>query len=639
MSFLYGIYHLDRKPILDGYVSAIKQAYQSELIVDKKSYEAAGLLLGYDHIPNTPESVKELQPATHPETDITIVADVRLDNRDELLKNLQIEDSTVGDSHIILEAYLKWGEQCVEHLIGDFVFVIWDGRAERLMMARDQIGIKTGYYYFDKGTLVFATTLPGIASVPDLDYSIDHSWLGHFMTNTNMEDGKTIYRNVKSLLPAKVYVITDAGISSRRYFDFDTEAEVNLPNEEAYIDAFKLHFDRAVTDRLRSAFPIGAELSGGLDSSGINILANRKLRQKGEELTTYSHVMEKEDLGKVPPYIDESEAMQWVIDQEGFKQAHLLTLKGQNPDELKKEYLKRAGQPPVGGHFTLNSLPTYGLAKEAGIRTMLSGHGGDEVVTSYGGGYTLELLGRRTYGKYIRALVDKAHAKQKPALKWTLVQILRDLFPAIFWYWQGKHKKEKLPAYLDLIKPEVRKEMNIEGLVAQSGSWRNMHKTVRERQYYRTKSDHLHSRAERTGILACYEGIEFRYPMLDIRLMQFVLSLPAEMKIKHGWGRYIYRKSMEGILPTGLQWQKEKPSTSIIPSASRMQIDHRRSQVERSSELVSIDALSQMFELRDLTGKLESKTKLDAGEADLYGTLRWLDDWQQSCMTQGDKPN
>jgi hypothetical protein len=54
---------------------------------------------------------------------------------------------------------------------------------------------------------------------------------------------------------------------------------------------------------------------------------------------------------------------------------------------------------------------------------------------------------------------------------------------------------------------------------------------------------------------------------------------------------------------------------------------------------VSIDALSQMFELRDLTGKLESKTKLDAGEADLYGTLRWLDDWQQSCMTQGDKPN
>ncbi len=627
MSFLYGIYQSNDQAIASEKVEALKQVYHSELVTRKDWFEDKSVMLGFDHIPNTPESIAERQPVTHAEEQVTIVADVRLDNRPELLEALKISDSGIGDSHIILDAYLKWGETCVERLVGDFVFVIWDARTRQLFMARDQIGIKTGYYYWHDGQLVFATTLPGIAAVPDLDHSIDYAWLGHFMTNTNMDSGRTVYKHVRSLLPAHSYIIGQHGITSHRYFDFDKNTEIKLADESAYIEAFRGHFDRAVADRLRSAFPIGAELSGGLDSGGINILANRMLREKGEELTTYSHVMEKDDIGKVPPYIDEHEAMQWVIDQEKFSQAHLLTLKGQNPEELKKEYLRRAGQPPLGGHFTLNSLPTYKLAKEAGIRTMLSGHGGDEVVTSYGGGYTLELLGKGAYTQYIKALIDKAKVKQKSPFKWVIGQMLRDLFPAVFWYWQGKYKKEDLPAYLDLIKPEVRKEMNIEALVSQKGSWRHMHRTVRERQYYRTKSDHLHSRAERTGVLACYEGIEYRYPMLDIRLMQFVLSLPAEMKIRHGWGRYIYRKSMEGILPHALQWQKEKPSTSIIPSANRMMIDYRHSDMEKSVEIQSLDMLEELFDAKGIQRKLQTSAKLSQGEAELYGTLRWLDDW------------
>src|SRR5262245_26319534 len=147
------------------------------------SWRQGPVALGHTLLATTPESLVEVLPLTDPDSGCTITADVRLDNRVELIARLELaaEDRTIGDGELILRAYLRWGEECPARLLGDFAFVIWDPRSQRLFCARDHMGMRQLLYHHRPGThFVFATEAGAVCAHPDVPRRINEGRIADF---------------------------------------------------------------------------------------------------------------------------------------------------------------------------------------------------------------------------------------------------------------------------------------------------------------------------------------------------------------------------------------------------------------------------------------------------------------------------
>ena len=172
-------------------------------ITGKWTNEAVGF--GHLMLYNTPESLNEKLPFNKTDSSLTITADARIDNREELytLLNLTAEEQQLPDSTLIVLLYEKYGEDCVKHLIGDFAFAIWDDRTQKLFCVRDHMGVKPFFYYRDDNYFAFASELKGLLALPDIDKSINEQFLYNRMFhNSDQLDDTTLYQHIHRLAPA-----------------------------------------------------------------------------------------------------------------------------------------------------------------------------------------------------------------------------------------------------------------------------------------------------------------------------------------------------------------------------------------------------------------------------------------------------
>lgn len=242
-----------------------------------------------DAEPSTP------QPATL-DGSVWITADARIDAQAELIAALRGagRDASAGasDAELLLHAYHAWGKTCVERILGDFTFAIWDNRNRQLFCAVDAFGIRPFYFAHVAGAFVFSNTLDCVRLHPGVSARLDDTAVGDFLLFGHYQDrDRTIYADIRRLAPAHSLDSTPGGITVRRYWDVESEKELEAPKPSDVVEQFRLVLDAATRDRLRSR-QVAVYMSGGLDSTHVAASAARVLGATtgGSRITAYTTV-------------------------------------------------------------------------------------------------------------------------------------------------------------------------------------------------------------------------------------------------------------------------------------------------------------------------------------------------------------
>lgn len=210
--------------------------------------------------------------------DCTIKANARLDARDELTAKLRLPTS-LTDAELILHAYAAWGEECVKHLIGDFAFAIWDSRARRFFCARDHFGVKPFYFTHVANEFVFSSSLNELRLNPRVSNTLNEIAVGDYLLfGVNQDLSTTIFKDIQRLPAGHSLTVANGSITTRRYWTPEvSDDEVRFRDPELYVERFSELLSNAVSDRVDSD-RVAISMSGGLDSTSVAAIAREHLR-------------------------------------------------------------------------------------------------------------------------------------------------------------------------------------------------------------------------------------------------------------------------------------------------------------------------------------------------------------------------
>jgi asparagine synthase (glutamine-hydrolysing) len=538
--------------------------------------------LGHCMLRVTPESFHENLPATDLSGQFVITADARIDNRDELIAELDVHRPArdVVDSEIILAAYKKWGERCPEKLLGDFAFAIWDAPKQAVFCASDPMGVKSIYYYIAEQTFYFASELKAVVAVPEVPRELNETRVAEYLVGLFEDRAGTFYKDILRLPGAHSMLVTRHRVSIQQYWSLDPKRELRLRSNDEYVEAFREVFAEAVRCRVRSAFSVGSAVSGGLDSSSIACMA-RNLRRGSGPIHTYSLIfpsLPEEDLR----VIDERREIQTVLDSGGFV-PHFVEADRISPmwqEDRVHFHLDQANfAPNLYLHWAM-----YDRARSDGVRVFLDGFDGDAAV-SHGFERLAELVQHLqwlTLCREIAMLSGKclAGAKRRRIFKRFCVVPLAPRWVCLAWQILRGRSREALGSNV-FISEDLKRRTGIEHraneLLRGHIEWAPF-RTARE-THYQSLTQQLYSYTlEMTDKAAAAFQIEARYPFFDRRLMEFCLSIPASQKLANGWNRWTMRQALSGVLPPEIQWRPKKGNLS--PNFHRRLLDFERERLD-----------------------------------------------------------
>lgn len=487
---------------------------------------------------------------------LALVGDFRIDNREELFKQLDCKDEAITDGGLLVLSYLQWGEECPKYLLGDFAFAIWDGQREQLFCARDHFGVKSFNYYSDEQQFIFSSDVPGITAQKSIQLSIDEQYLADLLSIVKSDHHRTTYHEIKKLPPAHTLVLQSGKIKINRYRQLQP-ANVSFQSEKEYMDRFKELVVKAVERRISPELKIGAELSGGLDSSSIAAIASRSI-----PIATYSHVLPENQGNRNFFFQDERMFIESVTNYCNIKKSYLVTSeKGGFLNALHDSVDLNDGL--IQQNFSEFSDQLYKAASKNTLQVLLSGFGGDEAVTRQAGGYLNELIHNGQYKEVKEDLISQGISKPK-AYFLLLKKIIKKQFPGIIkLYWRKKeapwwvHKYNNLPLSETFINEKNITERYFEYYES------IIRETLEEKVIERTTHPHVAQRMEYCSLAAKAHGIEYRYPFFDKELVEFYLAMPLRLKARNGIRRYAIREVMKGYLPEEIRMRMDKTGATI----------------------------------------------------------------------------
>ena len=560
MSGICGLYNLDGQPVEANELRAMTSILMRRGPERREVWSSQSIGLGHTLLATTPEAVFERLPFVHSQSGCVITGDIRLDNRAELLTQLGLSDraSVMGDGELALCAYVRWGETCVEHFLGDFALAVWDPRDRTLFCARDQMGMRGLYYHHTPGRFVaFATEPRAILVLPQVPYRIDDARIADFLVPEleGIDKTSTFFDGVYRLPPAHTMTVTSEGVRQRRYWTLEAWPELRLPSRAAYVDAFLDVFREAVRCRLRTVGPPGSMLSGGMDSGAIAAVARGVLASDGRgPLHTFSAASSD---GAAEP---ETRAIRQAIEMDGlapsmFSYGEL----EQFAPELSR--LTWEVEEPFDAHMTLIRC-AYLAARRSGHTVLLDGGGGDTVLA---------------YGREISRLLRAGH--------WRTAY--RDA-AGLNRYWGGAYPPAKelladarvalVPdGVLRRVRPLRQRRRTIDTIAHSLASEDLAHRVDLPWRLERLESHGAGSLAragvervraidhpyltvgrERYDRVAAAVGIEPRDPFLDLRVVALCVRLPGWCTLDRGWPKAILRLATAGELPDPVRWRRGK---------------------------------------------------------------------------------
>lgn len=528
------------------------------------------LALGHLALWTTPEAVGEEGPLALPDARVVITADARIDNREDLMAKLDacgLGGRAPGDVELIARAYLKWGEACLDHLVGDFAFALWDERARRLFCARDQFGLRPFYYFADGEGFVFGSEIKAVLAAADLPRELNPLYLCLATLGGKLEGEQTPFRSITALAPACALSVTAAGVKKWRYWRLDPEREIRLRRDEDYVDAFEEVFQQAIDARLRAPGGVASMLSGGLDATAVTHFAAHSKRFARDRLTAYTWALREGDSWHQR---DEREYVEAYLASHPVAHRYIIPDPTQMFADISE--IRRLHDGPVLSPTAYVVKPTFAAARAQNIRVLLFGHGGDEVASYDPPNY---LLGLFTGGKW-RELAGEARAQAQrasvPQWKAWKNQIFRPLgrrgFVAKSLACQDRleffrnivaSRKDSEFALADSMVRECGMLEYLESLHAPNRSWTHL---VRRRQIDGIVGSNVWSHiATRLLNGSVLWSSECRFPYLDRRVVEYCVALPQEQHRRDGLPRRLLRRAAERRIPRKIATRRDKSPT------------------------------------------------------------------------------
>ena len=234
----------------------------------------------------TPESLREHQPQLSEDGKLCLTADVRVDNRPELIELLNSNGIPVTsestDADLVLASYQVWGEKCPEQIIGDYAFIIWDANLQRLFAARDIYGVKSLHYSRHGDLLCVASEAQQIIQHPGIPRKLDEIAVADFLVRNYNGEGRTMFQEVWAVRRANSLIADVSGQKMQRYWDIDPEKRITYSSDEEYAAHFLEIFSGLwLTDCVPQGGTIGITMSGGLDSTSIAAVAQKIIQDQG----------------------------------------------------------------------------------------------------------------------------------------------------------------------------------------------------------------------------------------------------------------------------------------------------------------------------------------------------------------------
>lgn len=505
---------------------------------------AAGSVVGLGYLPTVagPEFCSD--PENNSELKLAITGDVRLDNRAELLEKLHLADARHSDNALILYAYARWRDDCVDYLLGDFTFVIHDADHNRLFAARDAAGTRAFYYAVFAGVFAFASNPGALRALPELPLVLDQRAIVDYLGDFPEDDQATLLFAVRRLPPGFRLSCGPSGLLTvSRYFRVEEIPERKLASDDEYAEALRAELGRAVACRLSSSGRLGVMLSGGLDSSMITALASRESRSR---VATFSAVFD--DI----PECDERVFQGPVVRAAGTDH-HEVRPEPRGPAADLALLFRAFGDPiPIGPHWL--AWAAAETAVEQGMSVVLTGVDGDRVV-SHGVGRTAELAFQGRFRELVREVRAVHDFSRFRVLRVLAVHALLPIVPEswrLFLEHHDPRRRTALTSALRLLRADAVREAGVlprlQRALRRPVSTRDAHEQI-------LNSSNRGRDVELLDRLGATLGVEFRHPFFDRRVVELCLSFPGEQKRQHGRPRYVLRNAMAGLVPDSVRFR------------------------------------------------------------------------------------
>jgi asparagine synthase (glutamine-hydrolysing) len=495
------------------------------------------------------------QPISNEDGQVWIVFNGEIYNFPQLREELGArghEFATNTDTETIVHAYEEYGPDCVKKLNGMFSFAIWDPRRRRLMLARDRVGIKPLYYYADHGCLVFGSELKALLQCAEVPRELDHLALDTYLTCEYIPGPRTIFKNVHKLPPGHVLILEDGQTTVEPYWDI--HYEVNAGSEAELGQHLYDLLKDAVRRRLISDVPLGAFLSGGVDSSAIVCMMSELMDRP---VQTFS-------IGFDDPSYNELGYARQVAQHFGANHHDLVI----QPDIVGLvEGLVGFLDEPLAD---VSIFPTYLVSKLARekVTVVLSGDGGDELFAGY--------------DWYVADRIEQYYHRLPAVLRNRLIpQLVAQLPPTS----QKKGAVNKLKRFVEgSVLPRELRQYRWNTFLSDEHRdllySRDFRSSLGDSSAYSSFTGHLGSAAaadplwqEQYADIKTYlvddiltkvdrmsmaHSLEARVPFLDHRMVEFAAGVPSDLKLKGTTTKYLLKQAMAGKLPREVLTRKKE---------------------------------------------------------------------------------
>jgi asparagine synthase (glutamine-hydrolysing) len=544
MSIIFGIRKLQGATVSEEELLRLANATERYAPDGVAVHAASRVGMGFQPYYTHLRSRLESRPATDAHGNL-LVFDGRLDNYQDLCRELELEEMTAPDSRIILALFLRWGEECFSRLIGDWALSLWSANSQSLYLARDHAGTRTLYFESRNNTLRWSTYLDSFfASARNTD--VDEDYVACYLAAQPVRD-LTPYKGIRSILPAHYVIVRDNNVSVKSHWNWMRSATIRYSSDEEYDEHFLELFGRAVARRDGAGAPIIAELSGGVDSSSIVCMSDRNRRKfdpKGELLDTISYYDDSE------PGWDEKPYFSIVEKQRGKTGIHIDT------SSMVPSF---APHSPSQGQYFLpgpdSATPEQeskiqSLMEDRGCRSILSGIGGDEVLGGVPSPQT-NLTGYMAAGAMLLLLTR--------ATEWCLTD--RSPLALMLWetagltlslYRQPAIAKKSFPSW---IRPAFQGACarRVRGDVTGGSRFGLSPVSISNGLAWWSIMETLPHTVP--GLLS---RPEYRYPFLDRELIEFLFGIPRDQLSRPGRRRLMMRRALKGVVPGAILERRRK---------------------------------------------------------------------------------
>ena len=499
-----------------------------------------GVGFGHTMLRTTRESLRERQP-TSLDGEVWITADARVDGRAELVRKLRSKgaDSTgaTPDPQLILQAYQVWGEQCVDQLLGDFAFAIWDGPRRRLFCARDHFGIKPFYYARVGDCLVFSNTLDCVRMHPAVSEELNDLAIADFLLfNYNQEPATTVFADIQRL-PAAHFLTWSAGSPRiQRYWELPLEGPLRYKRTNEYVEHFRVLLRAAVGDRLRTE-RVGVFMSGGMDSSTVAATAKEVLSEQSVRFDLRAHTVVYDWL--IP---DEERYYSGRVAEALGIPVHYLNADGYT---LYERWDQREVRAPDPAWHPLRAVQLDLLRQMASFcRVALTGEGGDPALQP-----SVAYFGR---------LLKKGRIDR---IAWDLGACVfsQGRLPRVGFRTQLRRWVRLGPThsnYPPWLNPSLAARLDL------PGRWKQFHEPPPLTHPVRPETHATLLAPYWQGIFESYDPgttllpVEPRHPFFDLRVIGYLLALPA---MPWSVDKLLLREAMRGVLPECVRLRRKAP--------------------------------------------------------------------------------